>query len=52
MYGQEVDLWTRVTNCFRRIDGEWLMIHDHVSVPIDLATGKALLNLSPAKPLG
>lgn len=52
MYGEQVDLWTRVTNCFRLIDGEWLMIHDHVSVPIDFATGRALLNLSPAQPFG
>jgi hypothetical protein len=25
----------RWTACFRRIDGTWLVVHDHVSVPID-----------------
>ncbi|MFD3375784.1 MULTISPECIES: YybH family protein [unclassified Streptomyces] len=52
MEGQKFDLWVRTTNCFRRIDGEWLMIHDHVSVPLDFATGQSLMNLSPAKPFG
>jgi ketosteroid isomerase-like protein len=48
MYGQPMDTWVRTTNCFRLIDGQWLMIHDHVSWPIDFATGKALMNLTPA----
>ncbi|GGP64850.1 nuclear transport factor 2 family protein [Saccharothrix coeruleofusca] len=52
MNGQEVDLWVRTTNCFRRVDGQWLMIHDHVSVPLDFATGRALTTLSPSKPMG
>ena len=30
------DLWVRWTACFRRIDGVWLVVHDHVSVPADL----------------
>jgi hypothetical protein len=31
----------------RKIDGNWLIVHDHVSVPIDRQSGKALLNLEP-----
>jgi len=43
----KVEQWLRWTVCFRKLDGNWLIVHDHVSVPADFATGKALLNLSP-----
>lgn len=52
MFGADVDFWVRTTNCFRLIGGEWLMIHDHVSMPTDFSTGKTLMNLSPEKPFG
>jgi len=45
--GDTIDLWLRWTACFRRIDGVWLVAHDHVSVPADLEHGKAVLNLTP-----
>jgi ketosteroid isomerase-like protein len=45
--GHVTDLWLRWTACFRRIDGVWLVVHDHVSVPADLAHGQAVLNLTP-----
>ena len=45
--GNEVGFWVRWTACFRKIDGNWLIVHDHVSVPTDFATGKALLDLEP-----
>ena len=45
--GHPSDLWVRWTACFRRIDGVWLVVHDHVSVPADLEHGKAVLNLTP-----
>ena len=45
--GRAADLWLRWTACFRRIDGVWLVVHDHVSVPADLAHGQAFLNLTP-----
>jgi ketosteroid isomerase-like protein len=45
--GRNVDLWVRWTACFRRIDGVWLVVHDHVSVPADLEHGRAVLNLTP-----
>ena len=45
--GNRTDFWLRSTICFRKIDGKWLIVHDHVSVPADLETGKALLNLQP-----
>ena len=45
--GHVSDLWLRWAACFRRIDGVWLIVHDHASVPADLAHGKAALNLKP-----
>ena len=45
--GGPVDMWVRWTACFRRIDGVWLVVHDHVSVPADPAQGRAVLNLTP-----
>ena len=39
--------WVRATTCFRKINGDWFIAHDQVSVPLDLATGAALLNLEP-----
>ncbi|HEY2596213.1 MAG TPA: nuclear transport factor 2 family protein [Chloroflexota bacterium] len=39
--------WVRATYCFRRIDGNWLVAHDHASVPLDPASGRAMLNLEP-----
>ena len=35
--------WVRFTGCLRKIDGHWLIAHDHASVPLDLASGRAAL---------
>ena len=43
--GAKVDMWWRATNCFRKIDGTWLVTHGHSSEPFDMETGKALLDL-------
>jgi ketosteroid isomerase-like protein len=43
----QIDMWLRWTACFRRIDGVWLVVHDHVSVPADPEHGQAILNLKP-----
>jgi ketosteroid isomerase-like protein len=45
--GKASDLWLRWAACFRRIDGVWLVVHDHASVPANLANGQAVLNLTP-----
>lgn len=45
--GRKADMWVRWTACFRKINGRWLITHDHVSVPVDLETGKGLLDLKP-----
>ncbi len=45
--GPYVDMWVRETNLLRRVEDRWLVVHDHVSVPFDFATGQALTNLGP-----
>ena len=45
--GSQTDFWLRATTGLKRIDGEWLITHDQVSVPIDFESGTALLNLKP-----
>ncbi|MFI0355625.1 nuclear transport factor 2 family protein [Actinomadura sp. 9N407] len=45
--GRTTDAWSRGTRVFERKDGEWLMVHQHLSVPYALDTGKALTGLRP-----
>ena len=45
--GGEVDMWVRATLCCRRVDGNWLIVHDHESVPFDPASGMAVIGLEP-----
>jgi uncharacterized protein (TIGR02246 family) len=45
--GGDVDMWVRATLCCRRVDGRWLITHDHESVPFDAETGQALTSLRP-----
>jgi uncharacterized protein (TIGR02246 family) len=45
--GQQTDWWLRWTACYHKVDGKWLIVHEHVSVPADLRSGKALMDLKP-----
>ena len=45
--GTPVDMWVRYTEGLKRIDGQWRVVHEHISVPVDLDTGKAKLDLKP-----
>ena len=40
-------MWVRVTYCLRKIDGRWLIVHDQVSVPLDIASGSGVVDLEP-----
>jgi uncharacterized protein (TIGR02246 family) len=40
-------MWVRATLCFRKTDGGWLIAHDQVSVPFDIASGKGVVDLEP-----
>jgi len=45
--GKPLDLTVRVTDVYKKINGKWLVVHEHVSWPVDLATGKADLSSKP-----
>ena len=38
--GNPVEIFARVSDVYRKVDGKWLIIEEHVSVPINMATGK------------
>jgi uncharacterized protein (TIGR02246 family) len=40
-------MWVRVTYCLQKIDGTWLIVHDQVSVPLDIASGNGVVDLEP-----
>lgn len=44
---QPYDGWFRWTAGFARIDGEWKLVHEHSSVPVEMETRKACLDLRP-----
>ena len=45
--GQKLDMWWRATVCYRKLDGEWMITHEHASVPFDAETRRASLSLEP-----
>jgi ketosteroid isomerase-like protein len=46
--GQSTDVWTRVTVGLRRIDGLWMVSHEHSSVPFYMdGSLKAAVDLHP-----
>lgn len=45
--GGNLNLSTRVTDVYRKIRGHWFIVHEHVSVPVNLQTGRADLNATP-----
>ncbi len=48
MLDQVVAWSTALTVCCRRIDGKWLISHEHISLPIDwAASGRAITDLAP-----
>jgi uncharacterized protein (TIGR02246 family) len=40
-------MWVRATFCFQQVDGNWLIAHDQVSVPLDVPSGKGVTDLEP-----
>jgi uncharacterized protein (TIGR02246 family) len=45
--GQEVGRWVRATSCCQRSNGGWLVTHEHISMPVDLESGTAVMDLAP-----
>jgi len=46
-HGKKIDLTVRVTDVYKKVHGRWLIVHEHVSVPVDLETGKPDLTSKP-----
>jgi ketosteroid isomerase-like protein len=42
-----VDGWVRVTVGYRKAGGNWLITHEHISMPFDMKTGKVPTDLKP-----
>jgi ketosteroid isomerase-like protein len=45
--GRETDFWLRWTAGWRKTRSKWLIVHEQVSVPVDLGSGKAMMDLKP-----
>ncbi len=45
--GGQLDMWWRTTVCYRKIDEKWTVTHEHNSVPFEVESGKASLDLKP-----
>jgi ketosteroid isomerase-like protein len=42
--GKKVEMTVRVTDGYKKINGHWLIAHEHVSIPVDPATMKGIPN--------
>jgi uncharacterized protein (TIGR02246 family) len=45
--GSPTEINASVTDVYRKIDGKWLIVQEHLSVPIHIATGKAEMMSKP-----
>ena len=45
--GKPVDMTVRVTDVYRKLGGDWRVVHEHVSVPVNLDTGKPDMTSAP-----
>jgi uncharacterized protein (TIGR02246 family) len=45
--GRKLDMWWRATLCLRKLDGRWMVTHTHASVPFDMETLRASVDLAP-----
>lgn len=45
--GHQHSSWMRVSSAYRKINGQWRIVHEHFSAPFDPESGKALFDLQP-----
>ncbi|RZU10294.1 ketosteroid isomerase-like protein [Kribbella rubisoli] len=45
--GRKIDYWLRWTSAWQKIDGQWMIVHDQVSVPTYFPEGRAAMDLMP-----
>ncbi|WP_010113663.1 nuclear transport factor 2 family protein [Acinetobacter sp. P8-3-8] len=41
--------WCRTTLCLKKQQGHWVVVHQHISMPVDMMTGKAIVLKDPPK---
>jgi len=46
--GNRIDMTFRVTDAYRKIKGEWFIVQEHASFPVDPQTGKADFSAAPS----
>jgi len=46
--GGQLEMWVRCTVCLCKIDGRWTVTHEHASVPFDVTTGRASIDIAPS----
>jgi ketosteroid isomerase-like protein len=52
MLGEHVRMWFRESVGYRKMGDVWKVVHQHSSVPMDMATRKARIDLHPDRPSG
>jgi ketosteroid isomerase-like protein len=45
--GKPIDMTFRVSDGYKKINGKWMIVEEHISFPVDIATGKADLSSKP-----
>jgi ketosteroid isomerase-like protein len=45
--GKPLDLTFRVSDSYKKINGKWMIVEEHLSFPVDVATGKADMTSKP-----
>jgi uncharacterized protein (TIGR02246 family) len=40
--GKKMSLTVRVTDGYKKVNGQWVIAHEHASIPVDLATMKGI----------
>jgi PhnB protein len=46
--GESTDVWLRATVGFRKLEGEWMVVHEHASVPFYMdGSFRAAVDLAP-----
>jgi ketosteroid isomerase-like protein len=45
--GREVGYWVRATVCCQRSDHRWLITHEHISLPVDVKSGRVVMEPGP-----
>ena len=45
--GKPIDLTFRVSDGYKKINGKWMIVEEHLSFPVDITTGKADFSSKP-----